>query len=98
MHPQEKMICGMVRKPSKRVSLFSQMIMDGHNKTDTTLGYRINMSEGVLTGMISSSFKATAVYKKQLNELINISFTGENDFSKPNQKSRFGVTMSLGGM
>jgi hypothetical protein len=80
------------------MSLFTQMTMDGHNKTDSLIGYKVNFSEGQMSGMLSSSFKATAVYKKQINELISCSFTGQNDFGKPGQKSVFGVTMSLGGM
>jgi len=45
LHPAEKMICGMIRKPSKRLSLFSEIKMDQHNKTDFLMGYKVNFSE-----------------------------------------------------
>lgn len=52
--------------------------------------------EGQVTGTLTRSGKAGAMYKRMI-DMFEVNFTGQLDFSKPNNPSKFGVSMSLGG-
>ena len=52
--------------------------------------------EGQVTGTLTRSGKAGALYKRMI-DMFEVTFTGQLDFSKPNNPSKFGVSMSLGG-
>lgn len=89
---------GIVGKQDKRTTLFAEMKMDMQKKTDVAFGYRINMSEGQMTGCFSSNLKATSQYKKMLLDgMASVTFVGTSDFSKPKGKTTFGLTLNIGG-
>jgi len=46
MHPQERLLLGIVKKASKRVQLFAELKADPANKTDFQAGYKCLFSEG----------------------------------------------------
>jgi len=50
----------------------------------------------MVTGTMSSSGKATSVYKRFV-EMFELTFTGSIDFSKPAAPAAFGLSVSLGG-
>ena len=52
--------------------------------------------EGQVTGTLTRSGKAGALYKRMI-DMFEVTFTGQLDFSKPNNPTKFGVSMSLGG-
>jgi hypothetical protein len=54
--------------------------------------------EGLVTGTISSSFKATSVYRRTIENLLMLQFASQIDFQKPEKPATFGVSLSLGGM
>merc|ERR1712127_85255 len=92
IHPAEKMHLGIMRKPSKRLNLFAELKADKDNRTEFQTGYRCTFPEGVMTGILTSGMKGIAVYRRAVNEMFNISFTGSQDFSKPQQPVSFGVS------
>lgn len=65
------------------MSLFAELKATPDNKTDFLAGYRIQFSEGTMTGLLTSNLKAVAIYKRALNEMFQLSMTGSQDFSKP---------------
>jgi hypothetical protein len=80
MHPQERILLGIVQKPSRRMTLFAELKADPQNKTDMLAGYRINFQEAMMSGSLTSNFKAVASYKKMVNEMMQVTFTGVQDF------------------
>lgn len=46
IHPQEKLLLGMLNKPSKRLTMFAELKADKDNKTEFLAGYRCMFSEG----------------------------------------------------
>ena len=97
-HPQEKILLGIVSRPSRRLSLFAELKAGPDNKTDFLAGYRVNFQEGTLTGTMTSGFKATSVYRRVCIDMFQLSFQSMVDFSKPQSPAQFGVSMSFGGM
>jgi len=76
------MTVGAVGRPSKKLSLFSQISVDPANKTDFLGGFRARFMSSMLTGTMSSSGKLTSIFKKPA-EPLNTTWTGIVDFSKP---------------
>ena len=70
MARKETMTFGYVGRPSKRLTLFTELkgSMDGFS--DTLAGFRVRFLEGLITGTFSSSFKATSVYRHQIENII----------------------------
>jgi len=91
-------LVGIVSRPSKRLALFAELKATPDNKTDYLAGYRATFSEGTVTGCMTSGLKATAIYKRMVGEMFQLTFTGTQDFSKPQTPAQFGVSMSIGGM
>jgi hypothetical protein len=100
-HPlarKETLNFGYVGKPSKRLTLFTELKGSMEGFSDTTAGFRVRFMEGMVTGSISSSFKATSVYKHFVENILQLTFSSAIDFQKPEKPAQFGVSLSLGGM
>lgn len=82
LHPAEKYYCGIISRPSKRLQLFSELKAGPDGKTDMLGGFRARFQEGLVTGSIASSGKATSVYKRFV-EMFEVTLTTQMDFSKP---------------
>jgi hypothetical protein len=70
MARKETLSIGYVGRPSRRLTLFSELKGSMEGFSDTTLGFRVKFLEGIVTGTFSSSFKATSVYKRVVENLI----------------------------
>lgn len=97
LHPQEKYLVGIVGRPSKRLNLFAELKAGPDGKTDFLSGFRAKFMEGMITGTLSSSGKATSVYKRYI-EMLELTLTGQQDFTKPMQPVMFGLSLQVGGM
>ena len=86
----EKVLIGVVSKPGKRLNLFSQFVVNEKNKTETVMGFRSRFASGNITGSISSTGRATSVFKHYM-DMFEISLTSTMDFSKPQQPVTFGM-------
>ena len=95
---KETLSFGYVGKPSRRLTLFSELKGSTEGFSDTTLGFRVKFMEGVVTGTFSSSFKATTTYKKFIDNLFMLQFSGALDFQKPERPAVFGMALSFGSM
>ena len=95
---KETLSFGYVGRPSRRLSLFTELKGSPDGFSDTTLGFRVKFLEGMVTGSFSSSFKATSSYKRMVENLIMLQFSSSIDFQKPEKPAVFGVSLSLGGM
>jgi hypothetical protein len=89
-------LLGIVSRPSKRLSLFAELKADPTNKTDFLAGYRATFMEGQVTGTLTRSGKASTMYRRMI-DMFEVTFSGQLDFSKPNNPTTFGVSVSLGG-
>ena len=96
VHPHEKLLLGVIGRPSRRLNIFGEFKADPTNKTDFLGGFRMKFMEGMVTGTLTTSGKATSVYKRFV-EMFELTFTGQVDFSKPAQPVAFGLSVSLGG-
>jgi hypothetical protein len=67
---KETISLGYVGKPSKRLTLFTELKGSLESFSDTIFGFRVKFLEGVLTGTFSSSFKATSSYKHFIEGLL----------------------------
>jgi hypothetical protein len=100
-HPlarKETMNFGYVGKPSKRLTLFTELKGSMEGFSDTTAGFRVRFLEGMVTGSITSSFKATSVYRHYVENILQLTFSSAIDFQRPEKPAQFGVSLSLGGM
>jgi hypothetical protein len=70
--------------------------LDGFS--DTLLGFRVKFMEGIITGTFSSSFKATSVYRRYVENMLMLQFSSTIDFQKPEKPATFGVSLSIGAM
>lgn len=89
---------GYVGRPSKRLTLFTELKGSPDGFSDTVAGFRVRFLEGMVTGTFSSSMKATSVYKHFVENLFMLQFSSQIDFQKPEKATTFGVSLSLGGM
>ena len=80
------------------MTLFSEFKTDPKKQSDFLFGYRCTFSEGVMTGMLTSGWKGTAIYRKPINEMMQMTFTGTQDFASAKSPTQFGVSFSFGGM
>ncbi len=97
MNPFEKFMFGVVSRPSKRLNLFAELKLAPNNSTDLSVGCRTKFAEAMITSQISTSGKASTVYRKFIDS-FELSFTAAMDITKPNQPATFGMTFGLGGM
>jgi hypothetical protein len=100
-HPlarKETLNFGYVGKPSKRLTLFTELKGSMEGFSDTTAGFRVRFLEGMVTGSITSSFKATSVYRHYVENILQLTFSSAIDFQRPEKPAQFGVSLSLGGM
>jgi hypothetical protein len=100
-HPlarKETMTVGYVGRPSKRLTLFTELKGSSEGFSDTTVGFRVRFLEGMLTGTLSSSLRATSIYKHFVENIFQLQFSSQMDFSKPEKPTVFGLSLSLGGM
>lgn len=100
-HPlarKETLTFGYVGRPSKRLTLFTELKGSAEGFSDTTVGFRVRFMEGMLTGTVSSSLKATSIYKHYVENIFQLQFSSQLDFNKPEKPAVFGVSLSLGGM
>ena len=95
---KETLSFGYVGRPSKRLTLFTELKGSLDGFSDTVLGARVKFLEGMLTGTFSSSFKATSSYKHFIENFLMLQFSGQIDFQKPEKPAMFGVSLSMGGM
>ena len=95
---KETLSFGYVGRPSRRLTLFTELKGSMEGFSDTTLGFRVKFLEGMVTGTFSSSFKATSTYRRFVDNLFMLQFTSSIDFQKPEKPAVFGVGLSLGGM
>lgn len=98
MARKESLSLGYVGKPSRRLTLFSELKGNLEGFSDTLLGFRVKFLDGVVTGSFSSSFKATSTYRRVVENLIMLQFSSQIDFQKPEKPAVFGISVSLGGM
>lgn len=98
MARKETISLGYVGKPSRRLTLFSELKGSLDGFSDTLLGFRVKFLDGFVTGTFSSSFKATSTYRRVVENLIMLQFSSQIDFQKPEKPAVFGVSISLGGM
>jgi hypothetical protein len=96
MHPQEKFLIGVISRPSRRLNLFAEFKIAPDNRSDLVVGCRTKFQEGMVTSTISTSGKATSVYRKFVDQ-FEVTFTGSMDLSKPQQPAAFGLSLGLGG-
>lgn len=75
MARKETMSVGYVGRPSRRLTLFSELKGSLDGFSDTVLGFRVKFLEGVITGTFSSSFKATSVYRRVVENLFMLQFS-----------------------
>jgi hypothetical protein len=100
-HPlarKETLSFGYVGRPSKRLTLFTELKGSTEGFSDTTVGFRVRFLEGMLTGTLSSSLKATSTYKHIVENIFQLTFSSQIDFTKDEKPAIFGVVLSLGGM
>lgn len=74
-HPlarKETLSFGYVGRPSKRLTLFTELKGSTEGFSDTTVGFRVRFLEGMLTGTFSSSMKATSVYKHFVENIFQL--------------------------
>ncbi len=95
---KETISFGYIGKPSKRLTLFTELKGSMEGFSDTVLGFRMRFMEGMLTGTFSSSLKATSMYKHSVENLLMLQFSSQLDFQNPQKPSMFGVALSIGGM
>ena len=74
------MTVGYVGRPSKRLMLFTELKGSAEGFSDTTVGFRVKFMEGMLTGTMSSSFKATSIYKHYVENIFQLQFSSVIDF------------------
>lgn len=77
---KETLSLGYVGRPSKRLTLFSELKGSFDGFSDTALGFRVRFLEGMLTGTFSSAFKATSTYKHYVENILQLQFTSTLDF------------------
>lgn len=75
MARKETMSLGYVGRPSRRLTLFSELKGSLEGFSDTILGFRVKFLEGVVTGTFSSSFKATSIYRRVVENLFMLQFS-----------------------
>ena len=78
--------------------MFSELKGSLEGFSDTLVGFRVKFMEGMVTGSITSSFKATSVYRHYIENILMLSFQTSIDFQKPEKPATFGVSLSVGGM
>jgi hypothetical protein len=72
---KETLTFGYVGRPSKRLTLFTELKGSGEGFSETTAGFRVKFMEGMLTGSITSSFKATSIYKHYVENMLVMQFS-----------------------
>lgn len=77
---KETLSFGYVGRPSKRLTLFTELKGSMEGFSDTLVGFRVRFLEGMLTGTFSSSFKATSIYKHYVQNLFMLQFSSQVDF------------------
>jgi hypothetical protein len=96
INPQEKLMAGIISKPSKRLNLFAEFKTAQDNKTNLLVGYRARFQAGMVTGTIATNGKATTNYRKFI-DMFELTINGAMDFAKPQSPATFGVSLGLGG-
>jgi len=75
MARKETLTFGYVGKPSKRLQLFTELKGSLDGFSDTLVGFRVRFLEGMITGTMTSSFKATSVYKHFVDNIFMLQFS-----------------------
>lgn len=96
LNPQEKLLLGIVGKPARRLQLFAELKANQTDATDMLAGFRAKFQEGMVTGTLSTSGKATSVYKHTI-EFLEVSLVTTMDFANPRAPVTFGMGLNLGG-
>ena len=71
---KETLSLGYVAKPSKKLTLCSELKTSPEGFSDTTMGFRLRFTQGMISGTISTSYKAQSVLQHQLDQFIQMSF------------------------
>mmetsp|Transcript_37005 Transcript_37005/g.27355 ORF Transcript_37005/g.27355 Transcript_37005/m.27355 type:complete len:278 (+) Transcript_37005:237-1070(+) len=95
---KETISLGYIGRPSKRLTMFSELKGSLEGFSDTLVGFRVKFMEGMVTGSLSSSLKATSVYRHYIENILVLSFQSSIDFAKPDKPATFGVSLSVGAM
>lgn len=69
MGRKEDFNIGYLGRTSKKLNLFAEIKGSLEGSSETLMGFRVRLSESVLTGVLTSGFKATASYKKTIDML-----------------------------
>lgn len=69
------MTVGYIGRPSKRLTLFTELKGSGEGFSETAAGFRMKFLEGMLTGTITSAFKASSVYKHFIEGMLALQFS-----------------------
>ena len=83
-------------KPARRLQLFAELKANQTDATDMLAGFRAKFQEGMVTGTLSTSGKATSVYKHTI-EFLEVSLVTTMDFANPRAPVTFGMGLNLGG-
>lgn len=89
---------GYIGKPSKRLCLFSELRGTASGQSDSIVGFRVKFMEGMLTGTLTTSGKASAVYKHYIESVLCLTFGSQLDFQRPEKPATFGISLSMGAM
>lgn len=98
MGKKEDFNFGYLGRTSKRLNLFAEIKGSLDGASETLLGFRVKFAQAMLTGVMTSNMKATAIYKTTIQNMIEMQFIGNMDLTKPDRPSRFGVSFGFGAM
>jgi hypothetical protein len=52
----------------------------------------------MVTGVLNSGMKATAMYKRTIQNMLQLQMIGSMDLSKPEKPAKFGMSLGFGAM
>jgi len=70
---QELFKAGIISRPSKNLNIFSEFKVDPTKKAEVITGFKTRFPEWNITGTISSTGKATSLYKRNM-EIFEVAF------------------------
>ena len=70
MGRKEDFNIGYLGRTSKRLNLFAEIKGSLEGSSETQMGFRVRFSESMLTGIMTTGLKATAIYKRTIENLL----------------------------
>jgi len=92
---QEKAILGLVGRPSRSLNLFAEFIVDPKNNSEMQCGFKTRFPEWNVTGTVSTTGKATSVYKRTM-EIFEVTVQGTIDLKDEKKPATFGLGLNVG--